>query len=593
VTKFFCRITVVGALCVAAIVAGCGGGGGSGGSNIREPLRTVVQDIEPSGTRLDYRDRNYFPFNDGDTWTFDRVQDGRTFPADAVRTVVTGNGTDAQIRLTVDGVSTTTQFRRTSDGVLIIDPLGYIAPPAARALIGDMLAFPEPFYPVGSTRTRIRQGAWDEDVDGDGIFESFHLEIDDVLVGFESLVLPQGTAETARFRTRLVLTLTPSNPEYPVVSASTTEENWLAPGIGIVRSQFESTNWDGSVDQPRQTLEIASGTVAGAELFIEGTLRKLSLPHNALVFDRSRGVYYASVPGSAPGIGNSIATIDALTGDINHSPSVGSEPSALAISGDGSALYVGLNGSGEVAKLQLPAMRESYRTRLPASPFYGQLLAENLAASPVEPDVVAVVLLRPNMSTRHGGVALLRAGAVQPTMTQEHTGSNQIVFDPNGQTVYGNNNNSTEFGLRRLAVRNDGLIEEAMVETNGGFGTRNLLNWSEQGLVLGDAVYGTSDLMLLGRVTALGRGCVPLSVSNRLACFDDDGALNTPLRLVVADASRFTSLAHPTYAKSRGNGSPHSGMVAGPAGQVAIRVGNYYRFDPANEVWLFSNPALN
>lgn len=32
---------------------------------------------------------------------------------------------------------------------------------------------------------------------------------------------------------------------------------------------------------------------------------------------------------------------------------------------DGSALYVGLNGSGDVVKLSLPGMAEQWRTRLP------------------------------------------------------------------------------------------------------------------------------------------------------------------------------------------------------------------------------------
>ena len=42
-------------------------------------------------------------------------------------------------------------------------------------------------------------------------------------------------------------------------------------------------------------------------------------------------------------------------------------------------------------------------------------------------------------------MVLIRSGVLQPRMTQDHTGSNLIAFDANGQFVYGLNNETTEF----------------------------------------------------------------------------------------------------------------------------------------------------
>jgi hypothetical protein len=150
-------------------------------------------------------------------------------------------------------------------------------------------------------------------------------------------------------------------------------------------------------------------------------LKDIALAHEALVFDPSRAVYYASVPGPVVGSGNTIARIDAATGAVTYSRVVGSEPGALALARDGSALYVGADGSGEVVKLGLPGFEERWRARLPALQFTGQLTAEQLAVKPDDADVVAVSMRNTGYSPRHEGVALLRGGTLTPRQTQTHT----------------------------------------------------------------------------------------------------------------------------------------------------------------------------
>ena len=169
-------------------------------------------------------------------------------------------------------------------------------------------------------------------------------------------------------------------------------------------------------------------------------------------------------------------------------------------------------------------------------------------------------------------MVLIRSGVLLPRMTQDHTGSNLIAFDANGQFVYGLNNETTEFGLRRIEVLADGLAEQAVVNTAGSFGVR-ALDYSASGLVLDRAIYRAPDLALLGRVAAPSFGCRAPAVPNRLVCMKDPFPSNGEGRLVVVDATSFVIQATPAYAVS-GLISLPTQLVAGPAGQVAPRAGS-------------------
>jgi hypothetical protein len=58
------------------------------------------------------------------------------------------------------------------------------------------------------------------------------------------------------------------------------------------------------------------------------------------------------------------------------------EPNALAVSADGATLYVGLDGSGEVARFALPAATPAGRARLAVDPFLRRSRADNMVNPP-------------------------------------------------------------------------------------------------------------------------------------------------------------------------------------------------------------------
>lgn len=602
------------------VLAACGGGGGGSadsGPVTRTALPSLSQDLDPSGERFDYRDRNYFPLAAGDNWTYDRQQGGASTGQTVTRRADAGAGADVVITETSLGETTRETFRRTSQGIFAVLPLAGEAPDAVARFVGDLLEYPEPFYTPGAMRRVVRQGDWGIDEDGDGVSESYRIEFSQVLVGLETVNLPSGQVkDSAHFRNVTTFTLQPSNPKRAALTVTGTEDTWWGPGLGLVRTEVSVIDAVGTALEPAYVLVLTDGNVGGKKLFapksdgtptsgsvggktpleptIDGTLTKIALLHNALVFDRTRGRYYASVPGSVAANGNRIAVVDAATGAVNYSAAiVGSEPGALALSADGGALYVGLNGSGDVAKLRLPDMAELWRVRLPAVNFFGQLFAERIVVSPQDPDVVAVSMYRVSVSPRHGGVALVRGGVVQPVQTQDHTGSNLIAFDASGHFVYGLNTESTEFGLRRIAVLADGLREEQVVTTAGRFGGLSL-DWSPSGLVLDTAVYRAPDLTLRGTVGVEGGGCRRSAVPDRLVCaFNPAFDSSADKRLAVVDANTFGIVATPLYQRGAdSNTATWRQLVPGPTDQVALRMNTTSPASQTDSVWLFTSPAL-
>ncbi|AKJ31903.1 hypothetical protein AAW51_5212 [Caldimonas brevitalea] len=590
-------------LCAAAVLSACGGGGGGEGAEgggggeggTRDPLPTLVLNADPQGDRLDLADRNYFPMAPGDTWTYS-LEGGKWRPGEtATRTVAAGAEGAVVVTEAFPDETESETYRRTPEGLVSVLPLQGVLSAAAAAAVGDLLEYPQPFYPVGGARLVVRQGDWGEDLDGDGTNESYRFELSQTVVGFEPLDLPSGRlSEVAHLRTVIVFVLQPSSTEYLVETITSTQDEWWAPGIGLARAERETVDVFGENKQvDREALVLVAGTVGGEALFVpkpDGKVQKIALVHNRLVFDAQRNRYYASIPGDVAGNGNRIALIDAATGVVTYSNHVvGAEPTALALSEDGSALYVGLEGSGDVVKLRLPDLVEQWRARLPNDSSYGQLFAERIAVSPQDANVVAVSTYRLNTDPRHAGVVLIRAGALQPRMTQAHTGGNAIAFDGNGTFVYGLSTEGSGAGLRRIAVLDDGLFEEAVVPALG----EAALDWWSDRVVLGKAQYSTPDLALVRQGDFEGGACRPYpAVPGRLLCIPGPYFFNSQEgKLLVVEASSFGVLSTPAYERTLPR-APLGEFVPGPAGQVALRMNQASFNGPAQSLWLFNSDLL-
>jgi hypothetical protein len=186
-----------------------------------------------------------------------------------------------------------------------------------------------------------------------------------------------------------------------------------------------------------------------------------------IVYDSYSQRIFAATPSSNTTYPNSIVWIDPMTGLIEGGAYVGSEPRNLAISSDGKYIYVGLDGSGKVRRFNVQTRTAELEFVLGTDPYFGTLYAEDMAVQPGNSNVLAVSLYRKGVSPRHGGVAVYDNGVKRPQQTADHTGSNVIEWSNSPQTVYGYNNETTDFGLRTMVVNEFGI---ATTRTTSGFG---------------------------------------------------------------------------------------------------------------------------
>ncbi len=190
---------------------------------------------------------------------------------------------------------------------------------------------------------------------------------------------------------------------------------------------------------------------------------------NDLIYDPFSGLIFASVPSIVGG--NAIVSIDPYTGEVSNSVFVGSEPGKLAVSDDGQSLFVALNGAAAVRQVDIPSMTAGLQFPLGSDPFFGPMYVEDMQVLPGYPDSIAVSRKYQGFSPRHAGVAVYDSGVRRPTQTPGHTGSNVIQFSASADTLYGYNNETTEFGFRRMRVDDSGVtILDSTGNLISGFG---------------------------------------------------------------------------------------------------------------------------
>lgn len=267
-------------------------------------------------------------------------------------------------------------------------------------------------------------------------------------------------------------------------------------------------------------------------------IQQISLATNDIIYDSHSDRIYASVPSRAGvGHGNTITTIDPYTGQIGQSVFVGSEPNRLAVSDDGVFLYTGLDGAGAVRRYDITTHAAGLQFALGFDPFLGTFFADDIAVVPGNHDVVAISRRNSGFSPRHEGVGIYDNGVIRPNTTQVHTGSDVIEFSANPGVLYGYNNETTEFGFRKIRVDGNGATEtQVRAGLISGFGVDIKF---EGGLVFSTSgrVINPDTLTIVGTYNASGP-VAPDSASG-LTYFVDSGFFSSSPGLKIFDRNTF------------------------------------------------------
>jgi hypothetical protein len=200
----------------------------------------------------------------------------------------------------------------------------------------------------------------------------------------------------------------------------------------------------------------------------------VGIANNDIVYNPTDGLIYASVPGTASGIGNSVVGLDPVTGNVMRQIFVGSNPNKLALSTDGTQLFVGLDGAGAVAQVNLSTGTVVSQFSVGTSNYNGIITALYLATVPGLPNSVAVNNSANVVTIYDSGVA--RAN-----------NSSSIGYNYNGPLCFGSSAST-------LYVANEGIYVLTVGST--GFTGGSALYASNTGYTVNSCQYDNGQIYL-------------------------------------------------------------------------------------------------
>ncbi len=233
-----------------------------------------------------------------------------------------------------------------------------------------------------------------------------------------------------------------------------------------------------------------------------------TLRANHIVYDPVRDRLYASVPGTDANRPNSVVAMS-RDGRVSDPLSIGSNPDVLALSAGAAYLYVGLNGTGQVRRVNLATMQPDPPWTLGNDITCGLFVAADLVVLSDNPNAVAVARQNPCRAA-HAGVAVIDNGVMRPTVTPGAANNDVIEPSADPAQLFGFDANSVARSLRRLAVGLGGVTETQSIP--------NLFNVTATDIRYHD-----------GRLYATNGEAVDALTLEHLGRFDIDGVASLPV----------------------------------------------------------------
>lgn len=517
---------------------------------------------------------NYFPLTTGDTWTYSLSNNG--LAATSAQIMAVGAATARSGASVMPITTSTSSFPLPAPGGVapvykdtsyyVKDASGLISygnstdPSGITALAPSYLEIKLPAKPGDAWTSFNKVGNFNLglDMDGDGITETITTyKLDKLVTGYQTVTVPAGVFRSMVIENHVQLSIQLSRSKITVTSTGIS--TWfLAPGVGLVRmvDVINGSSSNGTtIPQSMVQRDLVDATVSGINIKnrppVGTQTMTISLVHNDLIYDKTRNRLYASIPGAAVN-GNSIAVINPDTGAILQTVPVGPEPLRLAISKGDEYLYVGLDGTGEVARINLATMVVDLKFALGSTPgiFPNQLFVQDLAVLPNNPLSVVVTEKVKGLSPSFGGIAIFD-GAVKringiPGWGLSAFTADAIAVADNSATVYGVDNQISSFEFTRFAVAPTGIT--FIDQTNGlagNFLPTRISNYAGRIYSTNGRVIDPVNRLLAGTYQLSGASpsvdsCIPDALPARAYCLAYGAATIT---LASFDQTLFTQLA--------------------------------------------------
>lgn len=324
------------------------------------------------------------------------------------------------------------------------------------------------------------------------------------------------------------------------------------------------------------------------------TITVLNLPANDLVWDPFTQLIYASLPSSYGVNGNSIAVINPATKSVTGYHFAGSEPDRLALDGNSKFLYVGLDGSGSIQRLNLPAFTPDINIDLGSQQFNGGVnTAAGISVSPTNAHTIAVALGQPGGCCQNGPLQFF-TDATKLANSVNSVPVNEVIFTSGAS----------------LFAYSQGVLSKVNVTATGGtLGTQwnNLVTGTSVefagGLIFGGGgeEFNPATGLLLGSFDVGNTCCnnmqvLPNSTINRAFALGQTPFFNG-FGITSYNLAQFTPLAAANLSGVLANPGFNNGRTSnfiqwGPSGLAFILTSGCCGSDQNTQVILLQSPAL-
>ncbi len=189
---------------------------------------------------------------------------------------------------------------------------------------------------------------------------------------------------------------------------------------------------------------------------------------NSMVYDSANGLFYLSIPGSAGApLANSVVSLDPATGTLGTPIYVGSEPNKLALTADGTGLWVGLDGASAVRRVDLSFGTAGMQFQLALNPSTGYVDQPPVVLSMVAlPGAANSVVVQASAGSPQ--FAIYDSGALRSTAGPANYSGPQ-AYTPRALALQANNTTGELYsggpGLNTYTFNSSGL---SFLATNSG-----------------------------------------------------------------------------------------------------------------------------
>jgi streptogramin lyase len=303
-------------------------------------------------------------------------------------------------------------------------------------------------------------------------------------------------------------------------------------------------------------------------------ISQISLNTSDIVYDPARNLLYASVPNT-----NSVVSINPATGSIVSTLTSGTTPGRLSLSDDNRYLYVGLDGSFTVRRLDLQAPGSNLEFSL-GTGTVATLKAGDMEVLPGQPESVAISLRDGGFG--HFAVAVYDNSTQRPNKSPQIPQNDVIEFGASASTLFGYNTTNSEFGIHKLAVDANGVSHVSTL-SNALIGDADMK--FDSGLLYGStgAIIDPQALVVAGGFQLPGFGyAVEPDVANNRVYFVSAANSDFELKLWAYDAQTFLPVGNVTL----------SGLAGRPVRMIRCGSGGLALTTTENQLFLIQLSSI-